>query len=162
LGDVEAQAESSDNPVEALRRLGESVDLLILGTHGSGPRDHLVHRSRAQRLARAPSSPLLVLAPAQGTSSRPRPRDRVAGIGRVAVAVGDRAQGCDAACLGTTIAGATGADVTLVAVDTRLPVPIPSVMGGAQARGSARALLVELRDSMAPSARVMLETDRSV
>ena len=64
LGDVEPQAEFADDAVERLRRFGASVDLLVLGSHKYRPPDRLLNRSKSQRLADDPSSPLLVLSPA--------------------------------------------------------------------------------------------------
>jgi nucleotide-binding universal stress UspA family protein len=68
-GGVEARAASStdDDPVEALARYAESVDLLVLGSHAYHPTDSLLAGSTAQRLAVQAPCPLLVLA-----------RDRVA------------------------------------------------------------------------------------
>lgn len=64
LGDVEPHAEFADDAVEGFRRFGASVDLLVLGSHKYRPPDRLLNRSKSQRLADDPSSPLLVLSPA--------------------------------------------------------------------------------------------------
>jgi hypothetical protein len=48
----------------ALRRYGASVDLLVLGSHKHHPPDRHLERSKSQRLAEDPASPLLVLASA--------------------------------------------------------------------------------------------------
>lgn len=69
LGGVEPHAEVADDTVEALRRYGASVDLLVLGAHSYHPGDRLVARSKAQRLADDPPCPLLVLASAQRDGS---------------------------------------------------------------------------------------------
>jgi len=75
LGDVEPRAEFADDAGEGLRRYGASVDLLVLGSHKYRPPDRLLERSKSQRLADEPPSPLLVLPSAgrDGTQSR-RPR----------------------------------------------------------------------------------------
>jgi nucleotide-binding universal stress UspA family protein len=62
LGDLEARAEFADDVVEALRRYGASVGLLVLGAHKYRPAERLVPRSKSQRLADEPPCPLLVLA----------------------------------------------------------------------------------------------------
>ena len=63
LGGVEARAASTaDDPVEALARVAESVDLLVLGSHAYRPTDSLLAGSTAQRLAAQAPCPLLVLA----------------------------------------------------------------------------------------------------
>jgi nucleotide-binding universal stress UspA family protein len=60
LGDLEPRAEYADDPVEALRRFGASVDLLVLGSHRYRGPDRVVNRSTVQRLVDGPPSPLLV------------------------------------------------------------------------------------------------------
>jgi nucleotide-binding universal stress UspA family protein len=60
LGGVEARAELGD-AVEELFRYGESVDLLVLGSHRYRPIDRFLQQSTAQQLADVASSPLLVL-----------------------------------------------------------------------------------------------------
>ena len=161
---VAAQTEFSDNPVESLRKFGATVDLLILGPHRRRPLDDRIHPSKAQRLAEAPASPLLVLSPAPGESPRPQLRTRPAGTGRIAVgiAAGDRAEARDATCLAMMIVGSTGAQVTLVTVDTAPPAAITPSRAERARRRRATNLLCELRDLMAPSARVIVQTDRSV
>jgi nucleotide-binding universal stress UspA family protein len=64
LGGIEARAEASadGDPVEALARYAESMDLLVLGSHASRPTDSPVAGSTAQRLADQAPCPLLVLA----------------------------------------------------------------------------------------------------
>jgi nucleotide-binding universal stress UspA family protein len=64
LGGIEAGAAASadGDPVEALARYAESVDLLVLGSHAYRPTDSLLAGSTAQRLAAQAPCPLLVLA----------------------------------------------------------------------------------------------------
>jgi nucleotide-binding universal stress UspA family protein len=57
-----AAASTDDDPVEALARYAESVDLLVLGSHAYHPTDALLAGSTAQRLADQAPCPLLVLA----------------------------------------------------------------------------------------------------
>jgi nucleotide-binding universal stress UspA family protein len=61
LGGVHADASVGD-PVDELRQYGQSVDLLVIGSHKFGPIDRVLEESTSQRLADEPSSPLLVLA----------------------------------------------------------------------------------------------------
>ena len=63
LGDVEPHAASGDDAAEALAGYGESVDLLIMGSHAYRPIDHLSPGSTAQRLAGHAPCPLVVLDP---------------------------------------------------------------------------------------------------
>jgi nucleotide-binding universal stress UspA family protein len=63
LGGVEARAASTaEDPVAALARYAESVDLLVLGAHAYRPTDSLLAGSTTQRLADQTPCPLLVLA----------------------------------------------------------------------------------------------------
>ncbi|MGB0098522.1 MAG: hypothetical protein WBP81_39025 [Solirubrobacteraceae bacterium] len=61
LGGVYADA-SFDDVVDDLRRYGQSVDLLVIGSHKYGPIDRVLEESISQLLADEPSSALLVLA----------------------------------------------------------------------------------------------------
>jgi nucleotide-binding universal stress UspA family protein len=67
---VEAHAEFADDTVDGLKRFGGSVDLLLLGAHTFDPPDHLLKRTKAQRLADDPPAPLLVLASARPAETR--------------------------------------------------------------------------------------------
>lgn len=62
LGGVEPHAALADDTVKGLRDYEASVDLLVLGSHSYSPPEHLVPRSKSQRLADEPARPLLVLA----------------------------------------------------------------------------------------------------
>jgi nucleotide-binding universal stress UspA family protein len=64
LGGVKAGAELGD-AVEELVHYGETVDLLVLGSHRYRPIDRLLQQTTAQELADQASSPLLVLADAE-------------------------------------------------------------------------------------------------
>ena len=69
LGGLKAEAASGDS-VEELVRYGQSVDLLVIGSHKYRRIDHLWQQSTAQQLADVASSPLLVLpsaAPAEAS-----------------------------------------------------------------------------------------------
>jgi nucleotide-binding universal stress UspA family protein len=147
LGELEPHAEFADDPVKALKRYGDSVDLLVLGT-----RHHrLLHRGTSTRIADGLACPLLVIPP-EG-------RERSTGIERIAVGIDGRAEGCDAAWLAAMIAGITGAAVTLVAVET---VPIARGRSRAATAGRASAALREVRDLVVPAASTRVETDWSV
>ena len=61
LGGVHADA-SFDDVVDDLRQYGQSVDLLVIGSHKYGPIDRVLEESISQLLADEPSSALLVLA----------------------------------------------------------------------------------------------------
>ena len=95
-------------------------------------------------------------------ADRPHVHDRSTGIERIAVGVDGRAEGRDAACLAVMVAGVTGAELMLVAVDTAPPVAIPPKLDQAAMRERAGTVLRELRDLMAPEARTLVETDWSV
>lgn len=71
LGGIEARAAASadGDPVEALARYAESVDLLVVGSHAYRPTDSLLAGSTAQRLAGQAPCPLLVLARDGATAS---------------------------------------------------------------------------------------------
>ncbi|HSO98049.1 MAG TPA: universal stress protein, partial [Solirubrobacteraceae bacterium] len=60
LGGVEPHA-AYGNPAEELALYGASLDLLVIGSRGYGPRKRLVHGSTASHLARRARCPLLVL-----------------------------------------------------------------------------------------------------
>ena len=61
LGGVHADASSGD-VVDDPRQYGQSVDLLVIGSHKYGPTDRVLEESISQLLADEPSWPLLVLA----------------------------------------------------------------------------------------------------
>ncbi len=62
LGGVDPHAESAEDAVDALRRFDACVDLLVVGPHRFTPLDRFLQRTTSQRLADAPTHPLLVLA----------------------------------------------------------------------------------------------------
>jgi nucleotide-binding universal stress UspA family protein len=84
---------------------------------------------------------------------------RPGGIELIAVGVAGGAADRDAALLATTIAGATGAEVMLVAVHPDLPKAVLLRIGTTEA--GALAAVEEIRGSMAPGARTVIESDRS-
>jgi nucleotide-binding universal stress UspA family protein len=98
-----------------------------------------------------------------------RPRTRAAGkasrretIARIAVGVDGYPEGRDAAALAAAIAGVTGAEVLLVAVHPDPLVVLPEGMNWTSLREDAVRTLREVRDSHAPGARIVAETDVSV
>ena len=72
LGGLAAFADFVYDPVEGLRRYGANVDLLVLGPHKPHPPDRPIQHSTAQRLAKDPPAPLLVLAQAAAPRSERR------------------------------------------------------------------------------------------
>jgi nucleotide-binding universal stress UspA family protein len=82
------------------------------------------------------------------------------GIELIAVGIAGGAADRDAALLATTIADATGAGVVLVAVHPDLPPSVARRIGATETR--ALAAVQEIRGFMAPGARTVVESDRSV
>ena len=78
LGGVEAHV-AAGVPVEELTLYSETVDLLVVGSRGSGPLGRMIHGSTAQNLARTVHCPLLVVPRAAclpATAARPAPKRR--------------------------------------------------------------------------------------
>ena len=61
---IEPHAEYADDTVDALKRYGASVDLLVMGAHKARAADRLVNGSKSQRLADDAPAPMLVLSSA--------------------------------------------------------------------------------------------------
>jgi nucleotide-binding universal stress UspA family protein len=83
-------------------------------------------------------------------------------VSRIAVGVDGYPGGRDAVALGSALAGATGAELMLVAVHLDPMVPVPSEVGWSALRKEAERTLREVRDAMAPQARIVAESDLSV
>ena len=83
-------------------------------------------------------------------------------IARIAVGVDGYPEGRDAATLGAALARATGADLMLVAIHPEPLVVLPEGMDWTGLHRHARETLREVRDSLAPDARIDVETDLSV
>ena len=83
-------------------------------------------------------------------------------VARIAIGIDGHQEGRDAAVLGTMIAGATGAELLLVAVHPDPLVVVPAEVGWSALHKQAEDLLRETRESVAPSARIVVETDWSV
>ena len=83
-------------------------------------------------------------------------------IARVAAAVDGYREGRDAALLASMIAGASGAELMLVAVHPDPIVVLPAEIGWSGMRKEAQRVLRETRDTIAPGARIVVETDWSV
>lgn len=95
--------------------------------------------------------------------SHPAPATEDRGlITRIAVGVDGYPAGRDAVALGTALAGATGAELMLVAVHLDPMLPVPSEVGWRALREQAKSTLREVRDAMAPGARIVAESDLSV
>lgn len=80
-------------------------------------------------------------------------------INRIAVGVDGYPEGRDAVALGALIGRVTGAELTLVRVHLDSPAPF---LTGTDPEREALAELTQLRDTMAPGARIVTETDLSV
>lgn len=89
-------------------------------------------------------------------SDRPGPT----GVQLIAVGVDGHPPACDAALLATTIARATGSELMLVAIQPAVPPAVARQMGRTETE--TRELVQDLRGFMAPHARTVVETDRSV
>jgi len=83
-------------------------------------------------------------------------------VSRIAVGVGGYPEGKDAVVLAAAIARATQAEVMLVAVHPYPLVVLPEEMNWKSLEKQAATMLAEVRDSLAPDARMVVETDLSV
>jgi nucleotide-binding universal stress UspA family protein len=81
---------------------------------------------------------------------------------RIAVGVDGYPEGRDAVALGRAIAHVTGAELMLVAVQPEPLVVLPPGMDSKSLREQAEKTLREVRHSLAPDARIVVETDLSV
>jgi nucleotide-binding universal stress UspA family protein len=84
------------------------------------------------------------------------------GFARVAAGVNGYPEGRDAAVLGALIARVAGAQLLLVAIHPEPMVVLPAEIGWAGMRKEAQAVLRQTRDTLAPGARIVVETDWSV
>jgi nucleotide-binding universal stress UspA family protein len=89
-------------------------------------------------------------------------RQRRETIARIAVGVDGYPEGRNAARLAEAIADVTGAELLLVAVHPDPMVVLPEGMDWTSLRKDAEKTLREVRDSHAPGARIVAETDLSV
>lgn len=81
----------------------------------------------------------------------------------VLAGIDGRPEGWDAAYLAVILAEVTGASVTLVTVVEPSPVPVPSATDrNVTDEERAEEMLRELRDLLAPGARILVESGRSV
>jgi nucleotide-binding universal stress UspA family protein len=96
------------------------------------------------------------------TKSSARSQGKPAAVARIAAGVDGYLEGRDAAVLGATIAQAVGAELMLVAVHPDPLVPMPPDSGWKALHAQAEALLRDTRDTLAPGARITVETDWSV
>jgi len=100
-----------------------------------------------------------------GSTARPKPAhgtDTVSWPTRIAAAVDGFPEGRDAAALGALIAAATDAELTLVNVHSPTMFPAPPNLRWKNLRRESLAALREVRDSIAPKARISAQTDSSV
>jgi len=83
-------------------------------------------------------------------------------VERIAVGVDGYPEGRDAAALAAAISRATGAELMLVAVHPEPIVVLPAGLDWTSLRQQTRSMLAEVRDELAPDARLAVETDLSV
>ena len=83
-------------------------------------------------------------------------------VTRIAVGVDGYPEGRDAVALGAAIALVTGAELMLVAVQPDPLVILPRGMDWKSLHDQTEKTLREVRDSLAPHARIMAETDLSI
>ena len=106
-------------------------------------------------------------APRKNPARRARAGERKSGspqasVARIAIGVDGYPEGQDAAALGVAIAGVTGAELMLVAVHPPAIFPVPPSLQWKSLREEAERSLREVRDSVAPDARIVAETDLSI
>ena len=100
--------------------------------------------------------------PAPSTKETTRSAGRRRRISRIAVGVDGYPEGRDAAALGSAVAEITAAELMLVAVDPLPLVVLPSGLDWKSLHQSSETTLHELRATVTPGARTVLETDLSV
>ena len=83
-------------------------------------------------------------------------------VSRIAVGVDGYPEGKDAAVLAAAIARVTQAELMLVAVHPDPLVVLPEELNWKSLEKQAATMLAEVRDSLAPDARTVVETDLSV
>jgi nucleotide-binding universal stress UspA family protein len=91
-----------------------------------------------------------------------RHKRRPLAVSRIAVGVDGYPEGNDAVVLAAAIARVTQAELMLVAVHPEPLVVLPEEMSWKTLEKQAAAMLAEARDSLAPDARIVIETDLSV
>jgi nucleotide-binding universal stress UspA family protein len=98
-----------------------------------------------------------------GSTHRPAPAGRGPwALSRVAAGVDFYPEGRDAAALGAELADALSADLIFVAVHPDPLVVMPGAMNWSGLHKQSETMLRELRDELAPAARLSVETDFSV
>lgn len=98
----------------------------------------------------------------RAATSRASAGSRQPAVTRIAVGVDGYPEGRDATTLGAAIARATGAELMLVAVHPEPVVVLPPALDWTSMHEQARATVAEVRDTIAPGARLAVETDLSV
>jgi nucleotide-binding universal stress UspA family protein len=88
-------------------------------------------------------------------------RSRASFPSLIGVGVDGSSSGRDAVVLASLVAGATGGELMLIAVyeEPLLEGVVPAEMGWRSVKTQAREMLVATRDSLAPSARIVVEPD---
>jgi nucleotide-binding universal stress UspA family protein len=98
--------------------------------------------------------------PRSTTSSGAQARTRT--VARIAVGIDGYPEGRDAAVLASAIARATDAELMLVGVHLDPLVVLPAGLDWKSLEKQTRATLIEIRDQLAPEARIVVETDLSI
>lgn len=106
--------------------------------------------------SRAPST--------RGLSRSPLGRSRPSPPARIGVGVDGNVSGRDAVLLASQLARASGGEVMLIAIyeEPLLEPIVPSEVGWTSARRHARAMLAATRDTLAPEARIVLDSNALV
>src|SRR5581483_7058247 len=98
----------------------------------------------------------------ESTPRRNRAADPQHVISRIAAGVDGFPEGRDAAVLGASLARATEAELMLVTVHASPMLPVPKEMNWRAQHQEAEAMLREVRQSLAPDARTLVESDLSI
>lgn len=96
------------------------------------------------------------------TAGREAPVQPGPRLSRIAVGVNGFREGQDAAQLGAALATATNAELTLIAIQPEPLVVLPPGLDWNSLREDAEAHLRQMRGSLGPQVRTMIETDLSV
>src|SRR3974390_2728780 len=99
--------------------------------------------------------------PIPGPSARHAQRDEWSAPKLIGAAVDGSSSGRDAGGRGSLLAGATGAELMLIAIheEPLVPIALPGGMSWSAVEEKARTMLAETRDSLAPDARIKVHAD---
>jgi nucleotide-binding universal stress UspA family protein len=99
--------------------------------------------------------------PGAGRADRGLPAEGYSAPSLIGVGVDGTSSGQDAVVFGSLLAGATGAELMLIAVheEPLIQLSMPEGMSWSTLHEQARAVLAQTRDTLAPDARVALQPD---